>query len=92
MWASIIPGSTVDPDRSMTVAPAGATEADQAVIRSIRLPATTMAWSRRGVAEVPSISVPARITVTGAGLATNRAAAAPAATEARRAVRPNIIR
>ena len=67
MWASIIPGRTVAPERSVTVAPAGTEAADHGPTLSIRLPRTTMAWSRRTDAEVPSMSVPARMTVTGAG-------------------------
>ena len=67
MWASIIPGRTVAVDRSVTAAPAGTAAGDQGPTLSIRFPRTTMAWSRRTVADVPSMSAPARITVTGAG-------------------------
>ncbi len=93
MWASTIPGITVDAERSMTAAPEGTAEALQAETRAIRLPETRMAWSRRGAAEVPSISVPARMTVTGAGLPGAWASAAPpAATSRRIELFPNLIR
>ena len=59
------PGSTVSPERSTTLAPLGmVTPAPTAVIRS---PCTTMTAFLTGAAPVPSIRVPARITVTDCG-------------------------
>ena len=52
----------------MTVAPAGIFAAAASPTLSMRLPRMTMTWSRRGVADFPSISVPARITVTASAL------------------------
>ena len=58
------PGSTVAPDRSITVAPAGiATLVPTAVIRS---PWTRITAFLIGAAPVPSISVPALMAVTAA--------------------------
>ena len=86
MWvcASISPGSTVAPDRSITRAPSG-TRADPPVSTlSMRFPRTTMTTPRLGALDFPSISVPARIATTalsalGAGVC---AAARPAASRA----------
>ena len=58
------PGSTVSPDRSITVAPAGtATFGPTAVMRS---PCTRITAFFTGAAPLPSMSVPARIAITAA--------------------------
>src|SRR6185503_1263638 len=76
------PGRTVACDRSMVFAPSGAVKAPAGPTLSIRWPLTTMTWSFCGVSDRPSMSVPARITVTvlssapAAAAATNTNAAA----------------
>src|SRR5262249_41404259 len=59
-----MPGSTVAPERSMTFAPAGRAPVPTL---SIRLPRMTMVWLLFAEPETPSMSVPARMTVTGGG-------------------------
>ena len=71
MCPSIIPGSTVAPERSITFAPAGAAAVPTL---SIRFPRMTMTWLVFAEPETPSISVPARMTVTGGGGAGSAAA------------------
>ncbi len=65
--ASIRPGRTVQPERSMTWVVSGVVRDTQAVTLSMRLPRTTIAWSRRGAVDEPSIRVPARMTVRASG-------------------------
>src|ERR1700688_2655793 len=65
VWQSINPGRTVARERSMTVAPGGIADEAAAETLSIRLPRTTITWSRRGALAFPSIRTPARMTVTG---------------------------
>src|SRR6186713_2371878 len=75
--ASIQPGVTVADDRSTTRAPAGAAAAGHGPTLWMRLPRTTIAWSRLTAEDVPSMSAPARITTVsgggGAGAAHTRA-------------------
>src|SRR6516165_3038856 len=66
---SIIPGSTVALDKSMTFAPAGALTVPSSPTASIFVPRTTMTWLCFGVSVRGSISVPARMTVTCDGFA-----------------------
>ncbi len=65
MWESISPGSTVAFERSMTLASAGI-DAAASVTFSMRSPRTNTSWFFLGALLVPSISVPARITVKAA--------------------------
>lgn len=78
MWDSIRPGSTVARERSTTVAPSGTASSAAGPTRSMRPFRMRMAWSRRGAADVPSISTPARISVTEGGAAAPAAVAASA--------------
>src|ERR1700693_5069608 len=70
VWQSINPGRTVARDRSMTAAPGGIADLPASETLSIRLPRTTITWSRRGALAFPSIGTPARMTVTGCAKAT----------------------
>src|SRR5437660_376561 len=65
VWLSIRPGSTVALERSIRVPPGGNLLVAASVTLSIRLPRITITWLRRGESDLPSISTPARITVTG---------------------------
>src|SRR5215471_8726409 len=79
VWVSIIPGSTVAAERSTTVAPAGALPVHGPTL-SMRLPRTTIAWSRRADGETPSTSVPAwMMTIGDAGMGVGLGGAAEAA-------------
>src|SRR5215831_16836456 len=65
MWVceSMSPGNTVLFERSITFAPEGIASPDPLTL-TIRSPRTKISWFFRGVSLTPSISVPARITVT----------------------------
>src|SRR6266540_4343969 len=76
VWQSMSPGSTVARDRSMTVAPGGIGALPGSETLSIRLPRMTITWPRRGALDLPSISVPARMTVTAAVSCASAVAAA----------------
>src|SRR5579885_1018742 len=65
VWESMRPGRTVAFERSMRCAPEG-TGAEASATFSIFSPRMKMSWSLRGAELVPSMSVPARITVTEA--------------------------
>src|SRR5260370_8977836 len=82
---SISPGRTVAPERSMVFAPEGIFAEAASRTDSMRLPRTTMTWFFFGSPDLPSIRVPARITVTepcGAFCAPAEFAAAKAAIKA----------
>src|ERR1700682_2511103 len=74
VWASISPGSTVARERSITVAPSGIFADAESPTLSIRFPRTTITWLRRGAEDFPSMSVPARITVTASAARAGRTA------------------
>src|SRR5690242_2325544 len=61
------PGSTVAWERSMTVAPSGVFAPAASATFSIRFPRITITWFLRGESDLPSISVPARITTMDVG-------------------------
>src|SRR5260370_10229794 len=82
---SISPGRTVAPERSMVFAPEGIFAAAPSRCDAMRLPRPTMTWFFFGSPDLPSIRVPARITVTepcGAFCAPAEFAAAKAAIKA----------
>src|SRR5581483_3515583 len=63
VWQSIMPGSTVARDKSITLAPAGTLPP----MLSILLSRMTITWLWRTAFDVPPMSVPARITVAAVG-------------------------
>src|ERR1700730_3366694 len=72
VWASISPGRTVARERSITAAPSGIFADAESPTLSIRFPRTTITWLRRGAEDFPSMSVPARITVTASAARAGR--------------------